>query len=81
MSDEPREPKPPAGADDMPAKHWSQVTGHMHHVDQASPGVGDWTIVVVSLAILVVSLVLSVRYLLRPGELGEDHIKRRILRD
>lgn len=57
-----------------------QPEDHDQHDDYV-PGAADLAVVGLSLAVLLVCLVLSVRYLFFPGESDEDHIKRRILRD
>ncbi len=40
----------------------------------------DYLIVLLTAVVVVVSLIFSVRWLLRPGEKGEDHIKRSIFK-
>ncbi len=63
--------------------HWAHTRAEGHHSMPQSDGptAADWAVVVVSVVIVVVSIVLSIRYLFRPGEQDPDHIKRRILRD
>lgn len=59
-----------------------QNEDHAHHsLDHYTPNALDLGVVGFALVVLVVSLVLSVRWLIRPGEGSADHIKRRILRD
>jgi hypothetical protein len=41
----------------------------------------DYTVIVVAVAIVVLTFVLAIKYLIWPGERGDQHIKRRILED
>lgn len=63
--------------------HWAHTRAEGHHSmpQSGGPTAADWAVVVVSVIIVAVSIVLSIRYLFRPGEQDPDHIKRRILRD
>lgn len=65
-----------------------ELPGWALHVDDHGHGAGDYTpsgadLAVVALAwvILIISLMMTFKYLFRPGETGSDHIKRRILCD
>lgn len=49
--------------------------------EQAAPAVANALLTAAGMAVVVLVLGLSVRYLVRPGENDPDHIKRRILRD
>lgn len=41
----------------------------------------DYLIIAIAVFIVVISLILSLRYLINPGERGIEHIKRLILND
>lgn len=60
---------------------WAHESASHGGAQRGAPGVADWTVVVLAVAIVIVSLVLSVRYLFWPGETDEQHIKRRVLQD
>ncbi|MFP4596812.1 MAG: hypothetical protein ACOC9W_01585 [Persicimonas sp.] len=70
-------------AGDAGQTHWAHTRAEGHHSmpQSGGPTIADWTVVVVSVVIVAVSIVLSIRYLFRPGEQDPDHIKRRILRE
>ncbi len=51
-----------------------------HHMLERS-GAYETVIVAVGIAITVLVLVMTVRYFVRPGEAGANHVKRRVLRD
>jgi hypothetical protein len=46
-----------------------------------TPGAFDMALVALGVVVVIVTTIYSVLYLVRPGETGEDHIKRRILDD
>jgi hypothetical protein len=41
----------------------------------------DYTVIIVAVAIVVLTFVLAIKYLIWPGERQDEHIKRRILDD
>jgi hypothetical protein len=41
----------------------------------------DYAIIIVAVAIVALTFVLAIKYLIWPGERGDQHIKRRILED
>ncbi len=41
----------------------------------------DYTVIIVAVAIVVLTFVLAITYLIWPGERQDEHIKRRILDD
>lgn len=47
----------------------------------AASGPLDWILLGLATVAVVVAVYLCIRYLLRPGEDSEDHIKREILRE
>ncbi|HSB51178.1 MAG TPA: hypothetical protein VLD40_00835 [Dissulfurispiraceae bacterium] len=57
-----------------------QMDAH-HGVTGVTAGIADLAIVGVAIVVVVVSLYLCGKYLLRPGEGEDSHIKRRILDD
>ena len=48
---------------------------------EAPHGPFDYAVAVAAGVIVVLSIILCLRYFLRPGEAAPDHIKRRVLRD
>jgi hypothetical protein len=49
---------------------------------QAGPaGLFDYIMAALAVAVLLLTLYLSVKYFLKPGETGDDHIKKKILDD
>ncbi len=62
-----------------PARDFSQTT--ISHAMASEQGVLDIALVAVGVAVVIVTTIYSVLFLVRPGETGEDHIKRRILED
>jgi hypothetical protein len=48
---------------------------------EAPHGPFDYAVGVAAGVIVVLSIILCLRYFLRPGEAAPDHIKRRVLRD
>lgn len=84
MSDTPNHAAETGGENPAEAlQDWTlQNEDHAHHaLDHYTPNAVDLGVVGFALIVLVVSLVLSVRWLIRPGEGSADHIKRRILQD
>jgi len=61
------------------AREFSQST--VHHAAASAQGPLDITLVALGVIVVVVTTIYSLLYLIRPGETGEDHIKRRILED
>lgn len=49
--------------------------------EAASSGPVDWFLVALAAVAVAAAFVLCARYLVRPGEESEDHIKRRVLRE
>lgn len=45
------------------------------------PRIWDYAIVAIAIVVLVLSLFLSIKYLIRPGEKEGNHIKKKILDD
>lgn len=41
----------------------------------------DWVIIAITLLITVLTLIYSIKYLIKPGEKNNDHIKQSILRN
>ena len=39
----------------------------------------DWVVIITIFAITIVTLWMSLKYIIKPGEKGQDHIKRTIL--
>ena len=58
----------------------SQSTAH-HAMASGTPGAFDMALVALGVLVVTVTTIYSVLYLIRPGETGEDHVKRRILED
>jgi len=61
------------------AHDFSMVTTE-HHAE-ATGGPLEAVLVAVGVLIVIVVIVMTIKYFVRPGEVGPDHIKRRILRD
>ena len=61
------------------ARDFSQAA--MGHAMASEHGALDIALVAVGVAVVIVTTIYSVLFLVRPGEAGEDHIKRRILED
>ena len=67
-----------AGAD--PSAHEFSRSMHEHGMASGhSPH--EVALVVLGVVVVIVTTAFAVLYLIRPGEAGEDHIKRRILED
>lgn len=62
------------------AREFSQSTAH-HAMASETHGPLDFTLVAVGVAVVIVTTTCSLLYLIRPGEMNADHIKRRILED
>ena len=59
------------------AREFSQAA--MSHASE--PGALDIALAVLGVAVVIVTTIYSVLFLVRPGETAEHHIKRRILED
>jgi hypothetical protein len=62
------------------ARTFSQSTEH-HAIAPAAYGPLDATLIALGVVVVLVATLYSLLYLVRPGEPGADHIKRRILED
>ena len=62
------------------ARAFSQSAEH-HGVAPDAYGPLDLTIVALGVVVVIVTTIYSLVYLVRPGEAGVDHIKRRILEE
>jgi hypothetical protein len=62
------------------ARTFAQSTEH-HAVAPDAYGTLDATLVALGVLVVLVTTLYSLLYLVRPRELGADHIKRRILED
>jgi hypothetical protein len=51
----------------------------MNEMHAAPHGLLDYIIVALAIGVLALTLYLCIRYLLKPGETEEDHIKKKIL--
>lgn len=47
----------------------------------APGGIGDYVIVAIAILVLIAVVVLCIKFFLKPGETGKDHIKRVVLDD
>ena len=61
------------------AREFSQAT--MSHAMASEHGPLDIALVALGVVVVIGTTIYSFLYLIRPGETGEDHIKRRILQD
>jgi hypothetical protein len=61
------------------AREFSQAT--MSHAMSSEHGPLDLALVALGVVAVIVTTIYSLLYLIRPGETGEDHIKRRILQE
>jgi hypothetical protein len=52
-----------------------------HGPTMQTPGIWDYVIVAIAIVVLVLSLCLSIKYLIHPGEKEGNHIKKKILDD
>ena len=52
-----------------------------HHAMTAAHGPGEVMLVALGVVVVIATTIYSTLYLIRPGETGADHIKRRILDD
>jgi len=52
-----------------------------HGPTMQMPRIWDYAIVAIAIVVLVLSLFLSIKYLIRPGEKEGNHIKKKILDD
>ncbi|HET9027147.1 MAG TPA: hypothetical protein VFN07_06435 [Trueperaceae bacterium] len=66
-----------AGAD--PLEHFTLLPAG-HHVADPSGGY-EYVLVVAGVIITLLVAVMTIRYVVKPGETAPSHIKRRILRD
>jgi len=62
------------------AREFSQSTAH-HAMAPETHGPLDVTVVALGVVVVIVTTSYSLLYLIRPGEMNTDHIKRRILED
>ena len=69
-----------AAAPAQSVRELSQSTAH-HAMASGAPGAFDMALVALGAIVVTATTIYSVLYLIRPGETGEDHIKRRILED
>jgi hypothetical protein len=53
----------------------------MGRMGEPASGIFDYAVVVLAVVLVVITTVLTVRWLIRPGEDAPDHIKRLILDD
>jgi hypothetical protein len=52
-----------------------------HHMLATTHSVPDVVLVTVGAVVVIMTVIYTVWYLIRPGETGDEHIKRRILTD
>ncbi len=52
-----------------------------HHATVSTHNWQESVLVAVAVVVMVVTTIYTLRYLIRPGEAGDEHIKRRILDD
>jgi hypothetical protein len=53
----------------------------MNNMQTAPHGPFDYIIAALAVAVLLLTLYLSIKYFLKPGETEDDHIKKKILDD
>lgn len=56
-------------------------SGIVNQHSAAPGGIGDYIIVAIAVLILIATVVLCIKFFLKPGERGKDHIKHVVLDD
>lgn len=59
----------------------SKASDHLQHPSDGPNGILDHILVAVSVLVVLIVLFLTIKYIIKPGEKQEDHIKRIILQD